>query len=172
MSAAVRIVEADLAIPGHQRDVVAMTAAYACDPMGNGCPLPPHVLAELVPRLQEHPTAMILLAYLEDEAVGIATCFLGFSTFSARPLINIHDLAVLPEHRGRGIARRLLAAVEAKATELGCAKVTLEVQENNIRARGVYEAAGFAHAVYGDDSGGSLFYTKTIDRHSARPEPE
>lgn len=139
-----------------------MTAAYALDVMGNGGPLPQEVLARLVPALREHPTTIIFLAYVDDRAVGIATCFLGFSTFSARPLINIHDLAVLPEHRGRGIGRSLLEAVERKARQRGCSKVTLEVQENNSRARRVYETAGFAQAVYGETTGGSLFYTKRL----------
>ncbi len=163
MLPSVTIVEADLAVPEHQRDVVALTAAYALDAMGNGAPLPADVLARLVPALREHPTTLIFLAYVNDQAVGIATCFLGFSTFTARPLINIHDLAVLPEYRGQGIGRTLLAAIERKARERGCSKVTLEVQENNTRARRVYEAAGFAHAVYGETTGGSLFYTKALE---------
>lgn len=162
MNTVVRIVEADLALARHQHDVVALTAAYACDPMGNGGPLSADVLNALVLGLQEHPTTKIMLAYADDRAVGIATCFVGFSTFSARPVINIHDFAVLPKYRGYGIARKLLEAVEAKAKELGCSKVTLEVQEKNSRARGVYEAAGFAQAVYGEATGGSLFYTKTL----------
>jgi hypothetical protein len=40
--------------------------------------------------------------------------------------------------------------------------VTLEVQENNHRARQVYSAAGFAQAVYGLHTGGSLFYSKAL----------
>ena len=156
-----RVIEADLALPDHQRDVVAMTAAYALDVMGNGGPLPPDVLERLVPALREHPTTMIFLAYVGAQVVGIATCFLGFSTFAARPLINIHDLAVLPDYRGGGIGRALLEAVARKAREQGCVKVTLEVQENNTRARRVYEAAGFRHALHGEISG-SLFYTKLL----------
>ena len=46
--------------------------------------------------------------------------------------------------------------------ERGCVKVTLEVQENNHRAREVYSAAGFAQAVCGPATGGSLFYSKTL----------
>ena len=162
MLPSVTIVEADLAIPDHQQAVVTMTASYALDAMGNGGPLPADVLARLVPALREHPTTLIFLAYVNDHVAGIATCFLGFSTFAARPLINIHDLAVLPEYRGQGIGRTLLATVEREARVRGCSKVTLEVQENNVRARQVYAAAGFAHAVYGETTGGSLFYTKTL----------
>ena len=162
MASLATVVEADLARPEHQRDVVAMTAAYALDAMGNGGPLPPDVLERLIPGLREHLTTIIFLAYVEGRAVGIATCFLGFSTFTARPLINIHDLAVLAEYRGRGVGRALMGAVERKARERGCSKVTLEVQENNTRARRLYEAAGFAQAVYGETTGGSLFYTKPL----------
>jgi ribosomal protein S18 acetylase RimI-like enzyme len=158
----VEIVEADLDRIDHQRDVVALTAAYALDAMGNGGPLPPDALDRLVPGLQAQPTALILLAYVEGKAVGIATCFRGFSTFAARPLVNIHDLAVLPAHRGLGIGRLLLDEVARKATELGCCKVTLEVQEDNKRAREVYAKAGFSQAVYGDSTGGSLFCTRPL----------
>lgn len=156
------IVEADLDRPEHQAAVVALTAAYARDPMGNGAPLPAEVLDRLVSGLKAHPTTLILLAYEDGPAVGIATCFLGFSTFAARPLVNIHDFSVLPERRRRGIGRQLLEAVEAKARALGCCRVTLEVQENNTRARTTYERAGFAQAVYGDTTGGSLFYVKAL----------
>jgi len=157
-----RIVEAQLERSDHERDVVAMTSAYASDVMGNGRPLSAEVQERLVPALRAHPTTIVFLAYVGEEAVGIATCFLGFSTFAARPLLNLHDLAVLPTHRGRGIGRALLAAVEQKARDRGCVKVTLEVQENNRPARYVYEAAGFAQACYGETAGGALFYAKTL----------
>ncbi len=162
MKQRVEIVEADLDRVDHQRDVVAMTAAYALDAMGNGGPLSPDVLELLVPGLRAQPTVLILLAYVEAKAVGIATCFRGFSTFAARPLVNIHDLAVLPTHRGQGIGRLLLDGVARKATELGCCKVTLEVQDDNERARAVYAKAGFTQAVYGESTGGSLFYTRPL----------
>lgn len=104
----VEIVEGNLDRSDHQRDVVAMTAAYALDEMGNGGPLPPAVLERLVPGLRAEPTTLILLAYVEGQAVGIATCFRGFSTFAAQPLINIHDLSVLPAFRGYGIGGLLV----------------------------------------------------------------
>jgi GNAT superfamily N-acetyltransferase len=113
----VHVIEADLEEPDHARAIVDLTAAYAEDVMGNGGPLPAEVVERLVPALREHPTTIVLLAYLDGQAVGIATCFLGFSTFAARPLINVHDLAVLVGYRGRGIGRALLAAVETHARE-------------------------------------------------------
>ena len=157
-----QIVEADLDRVEHQRAVVALIDAYAADPMGSGQPLSDSVRAALVPGLRRHPTTLIFLAYDSDAPVGIAACFHGFSTFAAKPLINIHDLAVLPSHRGRGIGRRLLDAVEQRARTLGCCKVTLEVAENNRRARRLYEAVGFAQTVYAEGQGGALFFSKRL----------
>ncbi len=158
----VEIVEADLGWVAHQQAVVELIDAYAADPMGNGQPLPPEVRGNLIDGLRRHPTTLIFLAWQDNRAVGIAICFRGFSTFHARPLLNIHDLAVLPDCRGAGIGRRLLDAVADKAAQLNCCKLTLEVLENNHRARRLYEAAGFAQARYHESAGGSLFYAKPL----------
>lgn len=158
----IEIIEADLDREDHQRSVLKLIDAYANDPMGNGKPLPAEIKEALIPGLKNHPTTLILLAFFRNEAVGIAVCFIGFSTFKARPLVNIHDLAVLPGLRGGGVGRRLLAAVEAKARSLGCCKMTLEVLENNHRAMKVYTAAGFAQATYTGEAGGALFFAKPL----------
>lgn len=158
----IEIVEADLDRTDHQAAVLAMIDAYARDPMGNGAPLPDPVRQALIPGLREHPTTLILLAFSGDRAVGIAVCFVGFSTFKARPLVNVHDLAVVPGLRGSGVGRRLLDAVEAKARTLGCCKVTLEVLENNHRAMKVYTAAGFSQATYQVEAGGAIFFAKHL----------
>jgi GNAT superfamily N-acetyltransferase len=160
----IEIVEADLDRTDHQHAVVELIHAYAMDPMGNGRPLSSQTRLELIPGLQRVPTTLVFLAYRQQSAIGIAVCFLGFSTFAARPLINIHDLAVLPAHRGQGVGRRLLEAVEQKARDLGCCKLTLEVAENNGKARRIYGAAGFAQAVYASGTGGALFMSKPLEK--------
>jgi GNAT superfamily N-acetyltransferase len=160
---AIEIGQANLEREDHQRAVLEMVNAYAQDPMGAGESLPPENLGRLIPGLREHPTTLIFLAYLEDRPIGVAVCFVGFSTFAAQPLINIHDLSVLPAHRGQGVGRRLLAEVERKARAMGCCKLTLEVQENNHRARGVYGSIGFAQAVHQAEAGGALFLSKRLE---------
>ena len=160
---AVEIIEADLHQAHHQRAVVDLINAYAGDIMGGGKALPEQVQHDLVPGLQAHPTTLVLLAYDGAEAVGIAVCFQGFSTFKAKPLVNIHDLAVAPTHRSLGIGRKLLDAVEHKARERGCCAVTLEVLEKNDRARRLYAAAGFAPPGYNpEQGGGTLFLSKLL----------
>ena len=90
------------------------------------------------------------------------TCFIGFSTFAARSLINIHDLHVTADHRRRGIGRHLLQAIEDDARELDCCKLTLEVQENNHPALALYRALGFVRGQYQEEAGGVLFREKRL----------
>ena len=158
----VEIIQADLENIQHQRAVVDLVDAYARDPFGNGKSLTNEVRRELIPALRRHPTTLILLAFLQGLPVGIAVCFLGFSTFAARRLINIHDLAVLPDYRGHGIGRLLLEAVEEKARALGCCKLTLEVDASNQRARQIYLAAGFGESDHIAEIGRGLFMTKPL----------
>jgi GNAT superfamily N-acetyltransferase len=53
--------------------------------------------------------ASALLAEVEGQAVGFALYFRHFSTFLTRPGLYLEDLFVLPEFRGRGIGKALLA---------------------------------------------------------------
>jgi GNAT superfamily N-acetyltransferase len=158
----IQVIEADLAQADHQSATLALLNAYAMDPMGDGQPLSETAYRDLIPGLRQHPTTLVFLAYNESEPVGIAICFRGFSTFAARPLVNISDYFVPPEQRGRGIGRLLLAAIEQRARALGCCKLTLEVQENNYNAQRVYAAAGFSQAVHVPEAGGALFLTKPL----------
>lgn len=158
----IAVTDADLGNPAHQQAVINLIDAYAQEPLANGAPLPEETKRQLIPGLRRHPTTVILLAHDGPRPVGIAVCFLGFSTFAARPLLNIHDIFTAPSHRGQGVGRRLLEAVDAKARQLGCCKVTLEVQENNHHARRVYQAAGFKQYALQDAGGGALYLSKPM----------
>ena len=58
--------------------------------------------------------------------------------------MNVHDVAVLASHRGRGIAEQMLRAVEQEARRRGACKLTLEVLSGNRPAMRLYERIGFA----------------------------
>lgn len=138
----VTISRADYDDPEHAAQILFLTNEYAKDEMGGGEPLPAHVQQKLVAGLRNMPTAFTLLAFEGDKAVGLANCVVGYSTFKAAPLVNIHDITVLPTHRGRGIGRLLIDAVEAEAKSRGCSQITLEVRADN-DARRLYLRAGF-----------------------------
>ena len=157
-----RIREANFADARDADAIVAIIDSYAADPAGGSHALTSDARERLVPSLRDHPNTHVLLAVVDDEPVGIAVCFFGLSTFRARPLLNIHDLAVLPQFRGRGIGRALLHEVEDHARRKGCCKLTLEVQENNNPARVLYRRFGFADFVVGD-LGATRFLEKPLE---------
>jgi ribosomal-protein-alanine N-acetyltransferase len=59
------------------------------------------------------------------------------------PELHVLAIATQPDHRGRGIARRLLAHVLDAACAAGCNLATLEVRAGNRPAIALYERAGF-----------------------------
>lgn len=142
--------------------VVEVLNSYASHTVGGGVPLSAEVRANLSAELAKRPQALVLLAWLGGQAVGLVVAFEGFSTFACRPLINIHDLAVLPKFQCRGVGKALMAAVEAEAQRRGCCKLTLEVLEHNQHARKLYESVGFASYQLDPATGRALFLEKKL----------
>ena len=153
---------------GTEADVIAFLAlldAYARDPMGGGAPLPGEVKARLIPDLKARMLrgdGLVLIARRGDKPVGLAVCLASYSTFLGRPVLNIHDLAVIPEERGAGVGRALLMAIDDAALARRCAKVTLEVREDNARARQLYERSGFVDYAPGGARTRTFFLEKKL----------
>ena len=156
------VVRADYRSPDHAALIVDLLDAYARDPMGGGEPLRAEVRSGLVGALARLPHASSLIAFADGEPAGLANCFEGFSTFAARPLINIHDFVVLEAYRGRGISQAMLRAIELLARERGCCKITLEVLSGNRAARAAYEKYGFRDYVLDERAGTALFWQKSV----------
>ena len=98
-------------------------------------------------RLREHlfgprPFAEALLAEETGGVVGFALFFHDYSTFLARPGLYLEDLFVVPEHRGKGHGKALLAAVARLALERGCARLEWSVLDWNESALRFYGALG------------------------------
>ena len=139
-----RVVRADYANPRHAQALVAMLDTYARDPAGGATPLSDFARAHLVSSLAARPQAFSVLAFDGAQAVGLANCIEGFSTFACRPLINLHDLAVTSSHRGKGVGESILVLVEKIARERKACKITLEVLSGNHSADKLYRRVGFA----------------------------
>ncbi|GIW98209.1 MAG: N-acetyltransferase [Pirellulaceae bacterium] len=134
--------QADLSNAEDQHDILRLLDHYARQPTGQGRPLDAVVRRRLIDGLQRHPGTMILLGQVDRRTVALACCFLGFSTFRARPILNIHDLVVEQGQRGKGLGEQMLRAVIDRAARLGCAAVTLEVRGDNPAQR-LYQRVGF-----------------------------
>jgi ribosomal protein S18 acetylase RimI-like enzyme len=144
MAAAFAVRRADYGNAADAAAVVALLDAYASDPAGGGEPLSDFAKANLVRELAARPQAYSVLAFDGEQPVGLVNCIEGFSSFACRPLVNVHDVAVLASHRGRGIAEQMLALAEVIAVERGAVKMTLEVLSGNVPAKKLYQRIGFA----------------------------
>lgn len=158
----IEITRADYADANHAAAIVEVLDAYARDPMGGGRPLSATVREGLVPALAARPDALSVLAFVDGAPAGLVNVFEGFSTFRCAPLLNIHDVAVVPEFRGQGLARRMLDLVEAIAIERGCCKLTLEVLEGNHPATALYRSIGFAGYALDPAMGQAMFWEKSL----------
>jgi GNAT superfamily N-acetyltransferase len=156
------IIQADYNLPQHASAIVELMNEYACDPMGGGKGLSDYAKTNLVAALRKCVMARSVLAYVDGKAVGLINCFEGFSTFACQPLLNIHDVIVLREFRGRGLSKLMFAKVEEIAREMGCCKLTLEVLAGNAVAQGAYRAVGFAGFELDPAMGQALFWEKKL----------
>ncbi len=140
--------------------VFELLNTYAIDIMGQNKPFSDDIRERLVPELRKQANAVVLLAFSGGVPAGLAICFVGFSTFRVRPLLNIHDFCVSPQFLGQGVGKQLMAAVEQEARARGCCKVTLEVRDDNHRAKKLYLATGFEPGKPGSDA--MLFWGKVL----------
>jgi ribosomal protein S18 acetylase RimI-like enzyme len=162
MTAAVRIVQADYALPAHAEAVMMLLDAYARDTAGGGQPLSEFVQSNLVRELASRPQVYSILAFDGDAPVGLVNCIEGFSTFACKPLVNVHDVAVLASHRGKGVAAQMLALAEAIARQRGAVKMTLEVLTGNKPAVALYQRLGFEGYQLDPSMGTAAFMQKPL----------
>ena len=147
----IQIYLADLRDEFDSKSMLHMLAVYHESLMGNHGPLPDQVRETVIAGLAACSNHRLFLAIDMDSegtgphrAVGMAVCFVNYSTFRALPLINVHDLAVHPAYQGQGIGKSLLEKVIAYAHENQHCAVTLEVRKDNVNALKLYRKLGFA----------------------------
>jgi GNAT superfamily N-acetyltransferase len=74
--------------------------------------------------------------------VGFALYFYSYSTFAGRPSLFVEDLFVLPEERGKGAGKMLLAALARTALKRGCGRMEWLVLRENEPAIRFYSRIG------------------------------
>jgi len=139
----ISIRECDYSNPADREAVGMLINAYIADEMGGGELLTEARQRNLVDALGEHPKTILLLAKMCGEYCGMLIAFENFSTFTVRPMINIHDIITLKEYRGKGVGRQLLESVVGIAKRINASRITLEVREDNPVAQHLYRKIGF-----------------------------
>lgn len=97
----------------------------------------------LINNLIKFNNTIVFIVEFNNKPVGLAICFKSFSTFRNNIVLNIHDLFIINEFQNQGIGGKFLEFISAETEKLGYCRVSLEVQEENKRAMGLYEKHGF-----------------------------
>jgi ribosomal protein S18 acetylase RimI-like enzyme len=98
---------------------------------------------ELLPAGVDTPGVLMLMAENSDgDAVGFVWLALERQP-GAGGGAWIYDIEILADFRGRGFGRALLAAAEGEAAAHGVDSIGLNVFGSNLRARTLYESAGY-----------------------------
>jgi GNAT superfamily N-acetyltransferase len=106
-----------------------------------------HQVDATVDRVRRHgfgprPYFETLICRRNGRAVGFALYFFTYSTFLARPSLYLEDLFVLPEERGNGAGKALLARLARIAVRRGCGRMEWTVLDWNRPAIGFYRRLG------------------------------
>lgn len=91
---------------------------------------------------QEPIRAEVILAWVDQTAVGFALFFHNFSTFLGRSGVYLEDLFVRPEHRGKGYGKALLQRLANIAVERGCGRMEWSVLDWNQPSIDFYKSLG------------------------------
>ncbi|MFK8068748.1 MAG: GNAT family N-acetyltransferase [Gammaproteobacteria bacterium] len=127
----------------HAESLILLLNEYALDQMGGSKELTSYTKNNLVATIKKRPDFFSFLVFEKNKAIGLLNAIENFSTFQCKPIMNIHDVYVTHEYRGKGISRKLFFAVESLAKERDCCKMTLEVLQHNKIARQAYENFGY-----------------------------
>lgn len=158
----IAIIPADYNNPKHGKDMGYLLNQYALDPMGGNAALPGEITENVATELAKRPHAFTVLAYVSGKPAGMINCFENYSTFEGKPLVNIHDVMVLKEFRGKKLSLAMLDKVENIAEERGCGKLTLEVLTRNHVAKSAYEKFGFRAYLLDAKMGEAVFWQKPL----------
>jgi GNAT superfamily N-acetyltransferase len=94
-----------------------------------------------------HNEGRILVAELDNKVVGYIAFWKEVSetqfSFTIPFSVKLSDIYVLPECRGKGIAKELMKEVDNYAREIGSTQILLNVLYKNEVARTVYEKNGY-----------------------------
>jgi GNAT superfamily N-acetyltransferase len=90
----------------------------------------------------DSPFAHVVIGEFNSLPVGFALFFTNFSTFVGRPGIFLEDLFVIPEQRGKGFGKTLLAFLAKLAVDNEFGRVEWAVLDWNEPAIKVYKGIG------------------------------
>ncbi len=92
----------------------------------------------------DHGESILFMAHENLEPLGFAQLYPSYSSTSLTRVFILNDLFVDENGRRKGVASKLLSALESYAWAHGAARVTLNVARDNVQGQALYEAEGWS----------------------------
>ena len=127
----------------HQQAFIELMNIYRNDPMGGVGTMSEELASKLIDDLKDNPTYIGFLVVADRKYAALANCFTNYSTFKAKPLLNIHDFIVSSEWRGKKVGEFLMNEMATYLKDKGYCRINLEVRHDNPRAMGLYKKMGY-----------------------------
>jgi GNAT superfamily N-acetyltransferase len=108
-----------------------------------GSPVDAETAARRLRAVGEAAGHEVLVAEAGGRVAGLAGLAVIHRLEHDRPSGRLTVLVVGPEARGRGVARALIGAIEARARAAGCARLEVTSSGDRPAAHAAYRAAGF-----------------------------
>ena len=116
------------------------------------------VNTQLVSDFLADPRHHLAVAIEEDQVVGMASG-VHYIHPDKSPELWINEVGVASTHRGRGLGKRLLAALLDLGATLGCREAWVLTEKENAAARRLYSSSGGVK-----DGDGTELYTFQLGR--------
>ena len=88
--------------------------------------------------------SVVFIAHESSAPLGFTQLYPSYSSTSLARVFVLNDLFVHEKGRRKGVASKLLAAVEGYAWSHGAARVTLNVAKDNESGQALYEGQGWS----------------------------
>jgi GNAT superfamily N-acetyltransferase len=104
---------------------------------------PARASAFLRERLECGDSHLLLALDAQGAALGFVQLYPSFTSVGTAPIEILNDLFVVPEARGRGVARALLRRAGDDARSRGAVKLVLSTALDNAPAQSLYASEGW-----------------------------
>jgi GNAT superfamily N-acetyltransferase len=108
-----------------------------------GYPASPDEVPARLAALAAHPGTVALVAELEHEVVGLATCHVFPTIHRADPVAWLTALVAAPRVRGKGVGTALVTRVESWARSRGAGRISLTSGTQRTEAHAFYVRLGY-----------------------------
>lgn len=88
-------------------------------------------------------TGDIFMARREGRVIGMVSLLYSVSTALGAPVALLEDMVIAPDERGSGVGSALISHALEHAENMGCKRITLLTDHDNIPAQQFYQKHGF-----------------------------